>query len=244
MTNPPPGSPTGPPPGPAPGHPPPRPVPMAPPADPTLAEWWQRLVARIIDGFVVSLISSPVYLVYFIWIMRRIFEEMDKYSRIPVGQEPPPMPVFISPVELIGFSFGIAIVVGILQFFYDWLCHARWGMTLGKRILKIKLVRAGDRGKVGAGAAAKRALAYPLGGIVPMVGSIWALVDVLWIFNDQVHRQCLHDKFAETVVIKTDPPRPGPQYGPPGYPPPGYPPAGYPPPGHAPGGPTGPGSPQ
>ena len=208
---------------PAPGYPPRGPMPMERPTDPTLAEWWQRLVARMIDGFVVSIICSPVYVLFMIWMLRRMFEQLDQISQTPIGQEPPPTPILISPVQTMLFSFGIAIVAGVIQFFYDWLCHGKWGMTLGKRIMKLKLVRAGDRGKVGAGAAAKRALAYPLGGIVPMVGSVWALVDVLWIFNDHEHRQCLHDKFAETLVIRTDPPRPRPPYGPPpGYPPPGY----------------------
>src|SRR5689334_7484682 len=37
------------------------------PAVPTLAEFWQRIVARLLDGVVVSVILSPLLIWYFQW---------------------------------------------------------------------------------------------------------------------------------------------------------------------------------
>ena len=193
----------------------PRPVPLEQPVDPTLAEWWQRLVARFVDNMVISLLASPAYILYFIW----IFSQMNTM----IAQAGKASPFMFNPLYILLWAFGIGAVVNLIGFGYDWLCHSKWGGTVGKRIMSIRVVRARDRGDVSGGMAAKRAMAYPLAGIVPFIGSIFVLVDVLWQFNDKATRQCLHDRFAETIVIRTDPPRP--VYGRPG-PPPGYPPPG------------------
>jgi len=37
-------------------------------------------------------------------------------------------------------------------------------------------------------------------GLIPVIGYIFGLVDSLLIFGEP--RQCLHDKFADTIVIK------------------------------------------
>ncbi|HEY3684260.1 MAG TPA: RDD family protein [Streptosporangiaceae bacterium] len=206
-------------------HPgPPRPVPMEPATDPTIAEWWQRLVARIIDGFAISLLASPVYIAYFAWMFSRMFDAIDKSMQYGTGQQPH-VPMFISPLAIFGMSFGIAAAVNLIGFGYDWLCHGKWGMTIGKRIMRLKVVHATDRSRITGTMAAKRALAYPGAAIVPFVGSLFGLVDAIWWFNDKPLHQCLHDKFGETIVIRTDPPRP--PYAPPHHPayagPPGYP---------------------
>jgi hypothetical protein len=36
--------------------------------------------------------------------------------------------------------------------------------------------------------------------LVPLLGAVVALLDVLFIFGES--RQCLHDKIADTIVIK------------------------------------------
>jgi hypothetical protein len=57
---------------------------------------------------------------------------------------------------------------------------------------------------------------YALPALVPVAGGLFSLRNELWLLWDQ-QRQCLHDKAARTVVVKT--------HGPAGaaYPPP----AGY-----------------
>ena len=73
------------------------------------------------------------------------------------------------------------------------------GQTIGKRTLGIKIVRSnGDR--VGLGRIILlRTLPMSILGRIPYVGALVVLVDSLLIFNNE--RRCLHDMFADTIVI-------------------------------------------
>ena len=76
--------------------------------------------------------------------------------------------------------------------------HA-FGGTLGKKLLGLRIVRT-DGSRAGfvrlffgrAGVAVVPAF-------VPLLGSLWALVDMLVIFRES--RQCLHDQIADTMVV-------------------------------------------
>ena len=70
--------------------------------------------------------------------------------------------------------------------------------------MKIKVVSLADRGPVTGGAAAKRAAVYGLAPQVPLIGSLFGLLNSLWLLWDKPNRQCLHDKVAGTVVVKTE----------------------------------------
>jgi uncharacterized RDD family membrane protein YckC len=171
--------------------------------DPSLAEWWQRLVARIVDGLILAVITSPLLIWYFIWYFRHLPELVP-----PSTGAAPDMHEFLQlEVKLIGISLLYGLASSLVYFAYDWFQHAKWGQTIGKRIMKIKVVALVDRTPVTGGAAAKRAAAYALAPEVPFVGGIFGLLNVLWLLWDKPNRQCLHDKFAGTVVIKTDYPR-------------------------------------
>lgn len=77
---------------------------------------------------------------------------------------------------------------------------ARHGQTIGKRLLKIRIVRSD-----GTLANIWRLLALRYGvfsllASIPVVGGIFALADSLFIFRQS--RKCLHDNLADTIVIK------------------------------------------
>ncbi len=76
----------------------------------------------------------------------------------------------------------------------------RYGQTIGKRILKIKIVRSdGSR----AGLRRIFFMRYMVPGLVgniPVAGVVFSLVNVLMIFRES--RKCLHDNIADTLVIK------------------------------------------
>jgi uncharacterized RDD family membrane protein YckC len=97
---------------------------------------------------------------------------------------------------------GLTAVVSLIYFI---LQHGRWGQTIGKRALSIRVVRADDGGPITYGTAAWRALFTDL--IALVTCGVGALVDVLWILWDQ-RRQALHDKVARTVVMKVAGPDP------------------------------------
>ncbi len=74
------------------------------------------------------------------------------------------------------------------------------GQTVGKMALKIRVLRPD-----GSPASAGRliGLRYLLPGVInliPFIGSIFSLVNPLFIFRDS--RRCLHDEMADTIVVK------------------------------------------
>jgi uncharacterized RDD family membrane protein YckC len=117
--------------------------------------------------------------------------------------------------RLFGTWLVFVSIVAVLSFCYDSVQHGLWGQTLGKRALGTRVVSAYDRSKISGGTAAGRAAVYALIPVVPLIGSIFSLLNTLWLTWDR-RRQCLHDKAARTIVIKTGWPPPGPV--PPGSP--------------------------
>jgi uncharacterized RDD family membrane protein YckC len=203
---PPPGPYGGPPPGPYgppphPQHPAWRPPPgYGPPVDPTLAEFWQRLVARLLDCVVVALVMSPLWIWFFVWYSGQMSGLMSVDAEDPAQVRR----LLHTELRLMGVSLLFGGIAALLFFVYDWFQHAKWGQTIGKRIVKIKVVALPERAPVTGGAAFKRAALYALAPQVPIFGSIFGLLDSLWLLWDKPNRQCLHDKVADTVVIRTE----------------------------------------
>lgn len=76
----------------------------------------------------------------------------------------------------------------------------RNGQTIGKKLLGIKVVRSdGSRASLGR-IFWLRNVVNALPGLIPFVGNVYVLIDHLFIFGEK--RQCLHDKIADTIVIK------------------------------------------
>jgi uncharacterized RDD family membrane protein YckC len=99
------------------------------------------------------------------------------------------------------------LIAAVVAFLYYAAQHGRWGQTLGKRALSLRVVRAEDGGAIGYGRAAWRLLfAYLISLATCGVGG---LVDVAWILWDR-RRQALHDKVARTVVVRSEPGMPDP----------------------------------
>jgi uncharacterized RDD family membrane protein YckC len=172
-----------------------------PAMDPSLAEWWQRLVARLLDGLILALITSPLWIWYFAWYFQNLPADL---FATDTTTAPNMSEIMRLELRLMGMSLLFGLVQAIVYFAYDWFQHAKWGQTIGKRIMKIKVVTVDDRELMTGGAAAKRAAAFTLAPQVPLVGGPFALMDVLWPLWDKPHRQALHDKFAHTIVIKTN----------------------------------------
>jgi uncharacterized RDD family membrane protein YckC len=168
--------------------------------DPSLAEWWQRLLARIIDGLVLSVLIIPLWIPVFTSLVNKLRNISNQYGG---NTNSPAAQAAISHVtgEFFGELFLVVIAGLAIAVAYDWLQHGLWGRTLGKRALGTMVVNASTRSKVSAGAAGGRAAVYVLPALVPIVGGLFALLNELWLVWDQ-QRQCLHDKAAQTVVVK------------------------------------------
>jgi uncharacterized RDD family membrane protein YckC len=170
--------------------------PPRPGIDPSLAEWWQRLLARLIDGLVLGLLDLGLWIPIGIFAVNRLTSFSKQYQGNPNSP---------AAQNALNHFFGQIVVLILLLvavsaaivFAYDWLQHGLWGQTLGKRALGTKVVTADSRSKISGGAAAGRAALYGFGRLI----SLFGLLNELWLLWDP-QRQCLHDKAAHTVVVK------------------------------------------
>ena len=73
------------------------------------------------------------------------------------------------------------------------------GQTVGKKLLKIKIVRSDGTAADFQRIVVFRLLPVYLVQLVPVIGGFIGLLDVLFIFRSS--RQCIHDQIADTIVI-------------------------------------------
>ena len=150
-----------------------------------LAHRGRRLLARMIDALIVGVLAGALITPLLILVT----------TEDPKGQTA---------------WVGVGVLGSLIILFGGWILYeglqlSRWGMTLGKRWLGLKVVSADPPGApLTRGRAFGRAVTYPPGFIVVNVIPLLALLgtlNVLWQFWDKPYHQCLHDKIAGTVVI-------------------------------------------
>jgi uncharacterized RDD family membrane protein YckC len=169
-----------------------------------------RLIARIIDSLILSapglLVEIPLLVGIWFW----------AFDRFDLGADPNttagPTMDGGDFLLVIGLIFGVIVVAallnGLLSYLYDVVYMRRTGQTVGKRIMKLRVVRVEDGGPITARHARRRWLAQDgvaLLALIPFVGSlvgIYNWMDALWLLWDKPHRQCLHDKYGQTAVVK------------------------------------------
>ncbi|MEU5049868.1 RDD family protein [Streptomyces sp. NPDC021096] len=143
---------------------------------PPLASRFRRLIARIIDGLIVSIPVSVVF-------------SLATWNYNPWNDQ--------------GKSTGLSIIIAVVYFVYEGLMLTTRGQTLGKMAMKIRVAML-DNGAIPEGQPGwTRAAVYSLPEIVPCCGFVFWLVNVLWCTWDQPYHQCIHDKAAKTVVVST-----------------------------------------
>lgn len=151
-----------------------------------LADRGTRLGAAILDGIIFAVmvyipLVVPMMVISGSSDMRTVVETTVETNGFP-------------PVVLAGFAFGMVgfVVWAWLNVMYV----LRNGQTIAKKWLKIKVVRS-DGSPASLGRIFwLRNFVNGLLGIIPMYG----MVEVLFIFGNS--RQCLHDKLADTIVVK------------------------------------------
>jgi uncharacterized RDD family membrane protein YckC len=99
-----------------------------------------------------------------------------------------PLPIIIAVVYF--------IVLAVLQL----MKLAKTGQTFGKKWMGIKVVRNdGSPATLGRSFGMREVLNIVIG-IIPLLGPIYSIVDILCIFG--ADQRCLHDKIADTMVVK------------------------------------------
>jgi uncharacterized RDD family membrane protein YckC len=198
--------------GPAPGGPPyygppqqygwrPPPVPVAPDGRP-LADFGTRLLSHLIDTSILTGIAMVIFIPV---LLGAFFVLMPDLTDSVAGTAPSVTPDdviadFFLPLLLIELGLVLVLLAGYYIYFVEMMYRS--GQTLGKKLMKIKVVPFEPGATLTRGMAAKRYLIeFPAGMVVPFFN----YVDGLWQLWDKPYQQTLHDKVAKTVVIKVAP---------------------------------------
>jgi uncharacterized RDD family membrane protein YckC len=188
------------------GYPPP-PPPVAPGGQ-RLAEFTDRLLARLIDtailGGATAVVIIPICLIAVFAIFDNFSTTVTIVDGEPVGGRAPieGADVFAYLLPLLGIIALLILLSLLLAYLYDVEMMFRSGQTIGKRIMKIQVIPLDPAQTLTRGLAVKRFLIQHVAVMfVPLLN--W--IDGLWQLWDKPYRQCLHDKFATTTVIKLGP---------------------------------------
>jgi uncharacterized RDD family membrane protein YckC len=175
------------------------------PKDPALAEWWRRLMARLIDWIVLAVVLglalAPLWVAPWTTFLHQMHSIINQYPADAGSDTAATRALATAETHLLGKLVVVLPLFYAGAFFYDWIQHALWGQTIGKRALGTQVVTMDGAGKITGRAAAARAAIYALAPAVPLVGGLFGLLNELWLTWDP-RRQCLHDKAANTVVVK------------------------------------------
>ncbi|WP_431905184.1 RDD family protein [Micromonospora carbonacea] len=187
-------------------RPPPRPgfapAPVGPGGQP-LASFGDRLLAFLIDSAVAGLVVVTLFLpvMMYVW-----FVVVDDFTRPdPVDQFLATHPKsFLTDFVLPLFLAELGLVVLMLGLY--WLYHVEYlrrsGQTLGKKVMKLRVVPLDPTRTLDRAMAGRR---YLVQFVAATVVPGFSYLDGFWQLGDKPWQQCLHDKFAGTVVVKVAP---------------------------------------
>jgi uncharacterized RDD family membrane protein YckC len=158
----------------------------APAAVHDLAGRWPRLAAYVADTFIYALCLMPVMNPVLTTAQSRgnySFSFSDMFDLAQGGS--------VAPSRWLPVLVAVAVQIGLLSL---------RGQTLGKLLLRIRIVRFGGGLRAGfVHAFLLRSLLPEMLRIIPFLGVVFWLVDIGFIFRED--RRCLHDLIAGTVVV-------------------------------------------
>ena len=143
-----------------------------------LANRWVRLGAAVIDG-VILMAASWLVLGVAMFGLIAYFSALQDYV-VLVGLL----------ILLTGWGMYMAI--------NGYLLYTR-GQTVGKRLVGIRVVRTNGEKATLTNLILRRYLPFYLLGLLPFIGLLVILIDVLFIFGED--QRCLHDRLADTKVV-------------------------------------------
>ncbi|MFH8734653.1 MULTISPECIES: RDD family protein [unclassified Streptomyces] len=146
---------------------------------PPLADSGKRVLARIIDIILVSIVVGLLSWAF------GIAEYQTNPDKIEYGKQ-----------------FGQSVLAAILYIGYDTFMTARTGQTLGKRLLKLRVANLNDGATPSVQTNLVRAAVLWLPAVF-CCACIWTAICGGWSFFDKPYKQGLHDKAAKTVVVST-----------------------------------------
>ncbi|MBV1855342.1 RDD family protein [Catellatospora tritici] len=176
-------------------------VPLAPNGAP-LASFGRRLGAHLIDlalyAALYGILMVPVMIFWFASVAD-LASKQQPHGEMPPGEVPPGE--FFA---LMGMMFALMMGIFAVSLLFTYLYYVEYqlrtgGRTLGKKMLKLVVAPVDPTRVLTRADLAKRwAVQFVAAGLVPLFN----YVDGFWQLWDKPLQQCLHDKAAQTVVVK------------------------------------------
>jgi len=142
----------------------------------SLASRWNRLTASIIDSLILSVITVPLMFAF------GVFSE----SSLKYGND-------------YKLTMTLSLLMVGVFFAINGRFLSRDGQTVGKKALGIKIVTLEDGHPSFQNNLIPRYAVFFLAGLVPVIGSIFSLANILFIFRSD--KRCVHDLFGKTKVV-------------------------------------------
>jgi uncharacterized RDD family membrane protein YckC len=156
--------------------------------------FWMRFAAQVVDGFVLNVVGTAIFafVTGATGIQSVILDHLPAPGTDPtvVAQE---METALSPYA--GVLAATFLVILLIDTLYRPIGHWRWGQTLGKKLLGLRVVGT-DGGRISFVRACARDLAL-------LVSFLPLGLGFLWIAWDS-QKQAWHDKLTGTYVLKVE----------------------------------------
>jgi uncharacterized RDD family membrane protein YckC len=143
-----------------------------------LASRWNRLFAAIIETIIMMCVTLP--LMFF----------TGGFDGMSTGTQPS----FI-------YTLGMSVVSWIVFALINGKFLLANGQTIGKKAMEIRIVDIAGNVPV-LNTLLTRYGVYFLPGLIPVIGGLFSLINVLFIFGAE--KRCLHDQIAKTRVVKAN----------------------------------------
>ncbi|NEA41548.1 RDD family protein, partial [Streptomyces sp. SID11385] len=152
----------------------------------------RRLLARIVDSLLLGALTGAAVVPLASRAADHVQAKVDAAKLS--GETVEVWLVDTTTVSCLLAAVGVLLVLGLL---YEALPTARFGRTLGKKLLGLRVRDIEEHEPPGFAAALRRWLVYAVPGLLGIgaVGVLWACFDRPW-------RQCWHDKAAHTFVAR------------------------------------------
>ncbi|GAP50941.1 RDD family protein [Streptomyces azureus] len=150
----------------------------------------KRLAARLLDTLVLAVITAGAAVPLGIKAVDHVNEKIEE-ARLS-GETVTVWLLDGTTSVYLGIVLAVLLLVGVVS---EVLPTAKWGRTLGKKLMGLEVRDIEGHDAPEFGAALRRWLVYSVPGllVVGIVGIAWCLFDKPW-------RQCWHDKAAHTFV--------------------------------------------
>lgn len=150
----------------------------------------RRLVARLIDSLVVGAVVVVAGAPLALAALEHLREKIDE-ARLS-GENAQVWLIDGTTGLYLGVFAGAVLLAGFL---YEALPTAKWGRTLGKRLVRVRVLDIEGHDIPTFGQSVRRWLVYQVLGLL-----VLGVVNVIWCLFDRPWRQCWHDKSARTFV--------------------------------------------